>query len=404
MKPSDGFVPIEQLRPAPRVWRTLDEWAGRVPREDHEPEVPEVAGDSRRRFLQLMGASFALAGSACTRQPPEFILPYVDPPREATPGIAKFYATAVQVHSRAEGLLVESHLGRPTKAEGNPLHPASLGATSVHGQSCLLDLYDPDRAKQISHFGEPLTWEEFLIALNRGVGRGDGTGFRILTETVVSPVLAWQLQRLLAKYPAARWHQYDAAGNHSASAGTQLAFGRYLNPIYHFDAADVVLALDSDFLATEPTSTRYAREFAQRRRVRGGNMNMNRLYSVESTLTSTGGKADHRVPMRYSEVETFASQVAAAVQGGGASGFASVVARDLAAHRGRCVVIPGGHQSAALHALAHQLNSTLNAAVEYTEPIEARPEDQIASLRSLVGRHGQRRRRISFDSGGKSGL
>ena len=123
---------------------------------------------TRRRFLELMGASLAMAGAVgCTRMPTEFIMPYVDPPEKAIPGRPSYYATANLVDGVAQGIVVESHLGRPTKVEGNPNHPASLGATDVHAQACVLDLYDPDRLKRISQSGEIREWEEFLLTVRR---------------------------------------------------------------------------------------------------------------------------------------------------------------------------------------------------------------------------------------------
>ena len=129
-----------------------------------------------------MGASLAMAAMAgCTRQPTEFIVPYVDPSGRRHPRPPSYYATASPGEWLAQGIVVESHLGRPTKVEGNPQHPASLGATAVHGQSCVLDLYDPDRAKQVTENGESRDWESFLLALTQALPalrNSGGAGFR----------------------------------------------------------------------------------------------------------------------------------------------------------------------------------------------------------------------------------
>jgi molybdopterin-containing oxidoreductase family iron-sulfur binding subunit len=203
---------------------------------------------------------------------------------------------------------VETHLGRPTKVEGNPDHPASLGGTSVRAQASILDLYDPDRAREVTYLEEPRSWDEFLVALRGAVEplrtRG-GAGLHILTGTVNSPSLGAQLAAVTKALPAAEWHQHEPAGCYSARAGAQLAFGRPLHVHYRLDQADVVLSLDSDFLACGPDSTRMAHDFADRRR-KGRRLDMNRLYVVESSVTSTGGKADHRLPVRYPEIESFA--------------------------------------------------------------------------------------------------
>src|SRR6185437_251565 len=222
----------------------LDEYSGkRVAEDEPDSGLPEEEGEteeaSRRRFLQLMGASFALAGiTGCTRQPPEYILPYVEPPERAIPGKPMYFATAVPVNGIAQGVVVETHLGRPTKVEGNPEHPASLGSSSVHSQASVLDLYDPDRAREITHIGEGQTWESFLVAFKRALDplrTKQGQGFHILSETVVSPVLGAQMNPVLAALPNAKWHQYDPASPHSARAGAQLAFGRNVNTYYKLD-------------------------------------------------------------------------------------------------------------------------------------------------------------------------
>ena len=294
-----------------KYWRSLEEYSGEY-KPDHSDDYPPPDEASRRRFIQLMGASFALAGAtACTRQPPEFIVPYVEPPESAIPGRPTYYASAAPMNGIAQGIIVETHLGRPTKIEGNPDHPGSLGATDIFSQASVLDLYDPDRAREITYLGEGRSWlsllDAFRVALDPIRAR-KGQGFAILTETVVSPSLGAQIHAVLAALPQAKWHQYDPAGMQSAYAGAQLAFGRALNTVYRFDQADVVVSLDSDFLSCGRASTRYAHDFANRRR-QGGRLDMNRMYCVESVMTSTGGKADHRLPLRYSEVEMFDGRV-----------------------------------------------------------------------------------------------
>ena len=251
-----GFVPLEALQ--------------NTPAEDSErfdeTGVP-LTESSRRRFLSLMAGSMALAGlTGCTRQPAEPIMPYVEQPANVGPGKPKYYATAVPVGGVAEGVIVESHLGRPTKIEGNPDHPASLGATSVLSQACLMDLYDADRLKEITSLGIPRQWEAFQGEWRQVVAAlppDNGSGFRILSETVTSPTLGAQIQAVLKKFPGTKWHQYDPAGSHSARKAAQMAFTRPVNAHYNFADADVVLALDSDFLARGIGSTRYAHDFAK---------------------------------------------------------------------------------------------------------------------------------------------
>jgi Fe-S-cluster-containing dehydrogenase component/anaerobic selenocysteine-containing dehydrogenase len=399
----DGFVPLEALtgKPARRYWRTLEEYGARtreIAEDDCDGENSSLDDVSRRRFLELAAASFAFAGvTGCTRQPAEKILPYVIPPENVTPGRPKYYATAIPFAGMAQGVIVESHLGRPTKVEGNPAHPASLGASSVHSQASVLDLYDPDRATVILNNGEQRSWDEFRIALTNHLApiqAKGGTGLHILTGTVTSPVLGAQVQGVLKALPNAKWHQWDAAGPHSARAGAELAFGRPVNTYYRFDQADVVLSLDADFLSCGEPSTRYAHDFANRR-TRGDRMEMNRLYVVESTMTATGGKADHRLPLQYAEIESFARNLASAVGiagvtgwgGGRYSEWVKACAKDLSSHRGACVVIPGSHQSPAVHALAHAMNVQLGnvgKTVAYTDPLEQNPVDEVGAIRELA--------------------
>ena len=289
----------------PEYWRSLEELANTDAFQDYlHREFPEQASEftdpvGRRQFLRLMGASLALAGvTACTRQPAEVVVPYVRAPEEIVPGRPLFFATAVTLGGYATGVLVESHEGRPTKIEGNPGHPASLGATDLFAQAQILALYDPDRSQTLKQQGDIRTWSAFLGAL-RGVveaKRGtQGAGLRILTATVTSPTLARQMAEFLAAFPAAKWHQYEAAGRDNVRAGAQLAYGAVVDTRYAFDKARVVVSLDADFLGTMPGSVRYIRDFAAARRVRGETKEMSRLYAVESAAGNTGAKADHRV-------------------------------------------------------------------------------------------------------------
>jgi len=362
---------------------------------------PAAAGLDRRELFGYLGASLALAGvTACTRQPAEKIVPYVRQPEEIVPGQPLFYATAMTVGGFATGLLAESHMGRPTKVEGNPLHPASLGGTDAFAQASVLSLYDPDRSQTLLHLGEIRPWPSFLGEMRLVLAEeraSRGAGLRILTETVSSPTLARQLEELLAALPAARWHQWEPASRDNARAGARISFGSPVNAIHRFEGADVILSLDADFLVCGPAHLRHAREFAARRRAGASGGAMNRLYVVESAMTATGARADHRRALPASQIEAFARSVAAALGAAGAGDsrggafasdpFARAVANDLRAHAGRSAVLAGDHQPPAVHAIAHVLNFVLGNAgrtVVYTDPVEANPEDQLESLRALV--------------------
>jgi MoCo/4Fe-4S cofactor protein with predicted Tat translocation signal len=385
-------------RDDPLYWRSLDELASTEEfRAFVEDEFPNRTPDwndpaSRRRFLRLMGASIAMAGaSACTKQPKELIVPYVRQPEELIPGIPLFYATAMSVAGIATGVLVESHLGRPTKIEGNPEHPASLGATDAAMQASVLTLYDPDRSQTVMRNGYISGWGTFISALtgSRDAAKPKkGAGFRILTGTVTSPTLAAQIQDFLTEFPEAKWHQYEPCGRHSARAGAMLAFGRPLNTIYRFDRADVIVSLDSDFLcSTTPGSLRYVRDYSARRRAAAENPNTvpPRLYVAENTPSVTGSMADHHLRMTAGGVANFAASIRGGT--GANSPEARAVLKDLQAHRGASIVIAGEYQPPPVHAVVHAINQTLGNAgktVIYTNPVEANPVDEIASLSELV--------------------
>jgi molybdopterin-containing oxidoreductase family iron-sulfur binding subunit len=386
-------------------WRSFDELAG-TPEFDEflHSEFPQQASASadpvsRRTLLQLMGGSLALAGlGACAREPVEKIVPYVRTPDDFVPGQPLFFATAMPLGGFARGVLVESHLGRPTKIEGNPQHPASVGATDAFTQASVLGLYDPDRSRVVTHAGSISGWVPFLTALHqvREQARvSDGAGLRIVTETVTSPSLAAQIQALLAEFPAARWHQYEPIARDNVRAGARQAFGVEVNPTYRFADAAVVLSLDDDFLGAGPAAVRYARDFVQRREPREGVMS--RLYVVESMPTISGAMADHRLSLRSADVEHLARFVAHAVGVDGVPPVAAgrgvddrlvtAIADDLLRHRGEGLVIAGAAQPAAVHALAHAINHTLGndgRTVSYSEPVEAAPVDSMASIRELA--------------------
>jgi molybdopterin-containing oxidoreductase family iron-sulfur binding subunit len=390
-------------------WRSLDELAATPEFQDLlEREFPrqavgwssdENAVEGRRTFLKLMGASLALGGlAACTRQPTEFIAPYIQQPEEIIPGRPLFYATQTTLSGISTGILAESHEGRPTKIEGNPEHPGSLGACDPYSQASVLQLYDPDRARVLTFQGEVATWGGFysnLRGLLEDQQTKQGAGIRILTETIGSPSTADLLTQIKALYPQSKWHQWEPAGAHGARAGAMQAFGSPAATHYNFLNANVVVSLDSDFLGSGPAWLRYAREFSAKRRVVGDQKTMNRLYVVEPNPTATGSKADHRMPLRASDVEHFAFSLAGQLGVGGMAAGSSpqfsrwitAIARDLQTNKGASIIIPGEQQSPAVHALAHAMNAALGnvgKTVFYTDPIESNPVDQVASFGELL--------------------
>ena len=412
--PSDrpASRPFDEASPV--VWKSLEELAGLEPTAEisgHEflARVEEsLTGPNRRDFLKASAASLALAGlSGCAYQPAESIVPYVQAPEQIIPGRPLFFASAVPIDGFACGVLVKSEMGRPIKIEGNPAHPASLGATDIFGQAALLGLYDPDRSQLITRGGRIETWEHFqsvALEIRESVRAKKGAGLRILTQTVASPTLADQLHRLFEQFPEARWHAYEAVSRDPIRVGTRMAFGEDLEPVHHLEKADVILSLEADFLAWGPGRLKDARAFAGRRDVEPSATvpSMNRLYVVECTPSITGAAADHRLAISSRDVGKLARALAAAIKTGDSAGPADAaipaglsahaswikaLLRDLTANRGKSLVIAGDTQPADVHALAHLINHSLGnigKTVEFLPRADAGPADQHGSLRELA--------------------
>lgn len=389
-----------------QYWRSLEELADTEQfREFLEREFPREAsvwedGVSRRSFLKIMGASLSLAGlSACVKQPDEKIIPYVKQPEIMVPGRPLSFATACSLGGYGNGVLVTSNMGRPTKIEGNPDHPYSLGATDAITQATILTLYDPDRSQVILNRGSITMWGKFLdgIRLPLEIQRSlKGAGLRILTETVTSPTLGSQIKALLEIFPQAKWHQYEPANLDAIRAGSMMAFGEIVQTHYHFDKADVVLSLDGDFLGSGPAHVRYAHDFAARRHVEGTKASMNRLYVAESMPSITGSMADHRLRVKSGHIESLARAlanelgvmgVAEAKIDAAYSRWVKAVAKDLQQRRGSSIVIAGEFQPATVHSIVHAINELLGnrgSTITYTASPEVAPIMQTESLRTLV--------------------
>jgi MoCo/4Fe-4S cofactor protein with predicted Tat translocation signal len=384
-----------------RFWRSLDELANTAEFQAAvEREFPNSAQEwvdpvSRRGFLKLMSASMALAGLAgCTKQPDEPIYPYVKAPEDLVLGKPNYFATAHPFVTGAIPVLVKSDQFRPIKVDGNPDHAYNHGSSDVFSQGSLLDLYDPDRSKRVTYRGEPREWAEFVQAFRLKVaGTTDGSGIYFLSTTITSPTLARQWNALHAAYPKATLVQYDPA-----IAGTSVAKG--LNVQYALSDADVIISLDADFLsgAAFPGFHKLVGDYAQRRKE--PEKGMNRLYAVESSTTTTGMKADHRLGLRASEIPAFAAELAKAVgvSAVDASGygwtdeqqkFLVAVAKDLKASAGKSAVIPGLYQDESVAALALAINTALGnvgkTVTVSSEPAVPLPSDQIGDLKALVG-------------------
>jgi len=383
-----------------KYWRSVDELANTAEFQAAvEKEFPSAAQEwidpvSRRGFMKLMGASMALAGLAgCAKQPDEQIYPYVKQPEDLVLGKSNYFATANPFVAGAVPLLVKSDQFRPIKIDGNPDHAYNAGSSDVFSQGALLDLYDPDRSQHTTFEGENREWAEFAQELRKKVTESkDGTGIYFLSETISSPTLARQWKAVQAAWPKARLVQYDPA-----VAGTPASQGK--NVQYAISDADVIVSLDADFLSgsTFPGFHKLVADYARRRKdpAKG----MNRLYAVESTPTTTGFKAEHRLGLRASEVPAFAAELAKAVGAAGVNApsyswtaeqqkFLSALAKDLKANGGKCVVIGGEQQDPSVAALALAINSTLGnvgkTVFASAEPVNPLPSDQIADMKGLV--------------------
>ncbi|NNF06296.1 MAG: TAT-variant-translocated molybdopterin oxidoreductase, partial [Candidatus Eisenbacteria bacterium] len=406
-----------QLKTDPRrYWRSMDELQdGPEFKKFLAEEYPDVTPPDemgRRKFMGVMGAAFAMAGLVGCRRPLAKILPYSKMPEQLVPGIAQQYATAWDFRGAAQGLLVTAYEGRPTKIEGNPDQPQNNGATDSYAQASILSLYDPDRSQKVMKDGAESTWREFRLWAEthfEGLRAQNGRGLHVVSEVTSSPMLIQIREDFVRTYPGATWHTFEPVNRDQSIEGTRLAFGRPLRTHVDFGQADVIVALDSDFLLDEVNTLRQARDFANGRRVADPSDKMNRLYAVESRFTTTGSMADHRLRMASGRIRAYVAGIAMKLASSHGVSLAGIdlaglrriaggstwneretqwmdaVAKDLAQNRGRCVVVAGESQPAAVHAFLHALNRALGnvgPVVRYTE--EPDPGAHSQSLNRLA--------------------
>jgi molybdopterin-containing oxidoreductase family iron-sulfur binding subunit len=366
-----------------------------------EREFPEGAselpqGITRRDMITLLGASMSIAGLAgcdIIRRPVENIVPYVSAPEDIVPGIPRYYATTMPFRRSAYGVIVESHEGRPTKIEGNPAHPSTLGASSSRVQASVLGLYDPDRSQVVRLKNEAKTWADFVTAwgeLAKAHAADGGAGLAVLSESFSSPTLARLAAELRAKYPKSQWATYDAVSDENRLAGLKQVIGRDVDVQLRFDRASVILTLDADPLLSDPEMIRHARGFADGRRAgvsapsagSGQAATMNRLYAVEGVYSLTGAMADHRLRLESRQIAAFLAALAGrlgapgapAGAGAGDARFLDALAKDLLANRGKGLIVAGDRQPAAVHAAVAALNTHLGntgSTVSYYETKDA---------------------------------
>jgi MoCo/4Fe-4S cofactor protein with predicted Tat translocation signal len=387
-------------------WRTLEELA-ETPEFAAivEREVPRfrdiINAFDRRRFLQLMGASVALAGlSGCGPETDaRRLLPYVEEPENVVPGRSRYYASAMVQEGYATGVLVAHQMARPVKVEGNPDHPASLGAASAIMQASILELYDPRRAQTLTGDGKIVTWESVVAALNERrqfLAASKGDGFRILTGAVTSPVLQAQFEKLQQQFPGMRWHQWEPLHRDNEFAAAAASFGRPAERIFDLTKAERILGIGSDLISARPGWLAYARHFAAARRPAETGGTMSRVYAIESTPTLLGAKADHRLAMRPDEIATSLRYLAGLTDAGPMewshvdvphAAWLKAAADDLKKHNGKALVQAGREQPVEVHVLADAINSALGAfgnSVNLIAPVESQPGSKLQSISELA--------------------
>ena len=365
-----------------------------APKQPNANDPQDLSIASRRSFLVFAGSAAALA--ACARRPVEKILPYVKQPEYAIPGLSYSYATVVESRGIPVGLVVETHEGRPTKIDGNPEHPNSLGATDARTQGMIWDLYDADRSRLPTHNGKVATWDAFNGAWRALVA--NPANVRVLVPPTTSPTLA--RLRVAAEARGVKFVSYASVSDEQTAVASELAFGGPTHVSLSLRKAQVVLSLDSDFLGTEPDTVRLSKEFAASRDIRSASSSMSRLYVVEPSLTSTGSTADHRFRVPAAKIAdalaALCSELATvhgitvagapaskgAVEGLDAKAI-KAIAKDLATHKSGAAVLVGSRQPAHVQAIAMLLNKALGSALQSARATSATRVSTI-ELKALV--------------------
>lgn len=351
------------------------------------------SGLDRRSALQLMASGAALTLASCGR-PAEEIVPYVTVPERLTPGIPLRFASTLPLAGFGRGVIVTSAEGRPIKIDGNPRHPASLGATDVFAEAAVLSLYDPDRLQAVTDGTDIHSWDTFDTALRARMAAErarSGSGLRLVTGRITSPTLLAQIDAVLKSFPRARWYRYEPVDDDAARAGAAIAFGRPLTAIPRLAEATVAVALDADPIGPGPEQTVFGRDFVSARTSPSASPFL-RLYAVESAWSLTGANADHRIRLCPELIRRFAVALArecgAPVAAGDlppdAARVAAAAATDLKTHPGRALVLAGRSLPPHVHALVHWINTRLRAPVDLIEPVDPVDAPHAHSLAALT--------------------
>jgi molybdopterin-containing oxidoreductase family iron-sulfur binding subunit len=386
-------------------WRALDALSGEP---DFQAAVAEefpaafegVTETGRRQVLKAMAASLGLAGlAACSDQPDEQALPYVRSPEYLIPDRPRHYATAVAgIGGYAQPVLGVTHMGRPTKLEGLPEHPASQGGADAFTQAAVLGLYDPDRSQAPLRRGQPADWSAFdaaMVANAAVLDARQGEGLRILTGQQTSPTFARQLATIMTRWPKARWHVLEPVNDDLRLAAARQIYGQPLHLLPRLDQAEVVVSLDDDLLGPGPHQTRNARQWSQRRRAFQGGQGDSRLFVAEPTPSLTGAVAQDRLVAGHGRIGAICAALGARLGLGVApmdltareQAWVAAAASALDAARGRALVSVGAHQPVPVQALGLQLNASLGAVGKpqrLLEPIALEPPDGARSFAVLA--------------------
>ncbi|MBP9113373.1 MAG: 4Fe-4S dicluster domain-containing protein [Polyangiaceae bacterium] len=396
-------LPFGLTDESPKGFVHSEDLQSRFVRED-DPRLEGLAPNvSRRGFFKFGTAATALLGlEGCVRRPEEKLLPYSKAPEYTIPGISSHFATTIAHRGEAVGLIVESHEGRPTKIEGNPDHPSSLGGTDLGLQAAIWDLYDPDRSRTVMGPGAPdaatkspldmAQFEAAFASLLKKAESDKGAKLRFLMEPTISPTEIRLRQEVKRRFPSAQFHVYGSVTDLNAKRGAQLVFGKPLHANVDFARAKVILSLDSDFLHTETGSIRAAKLFADGRRLKSPSDTMNRLYVAEANFTVTGASADHRLRMRSSDIERYARLLAKSlgVEAGSLNTemippeWVSEVAQDLKRFHDRAAIVVGAKQPPVVHALAYAINAALGSQVVTYSPVADEEELALGDLKTLA--------------------
>lgn len=391
--PRDSDHDGEQSREWPHVWRSAEErGAAGAAAPDFDAQMALDRVD-RRAVLRLMAASLALSGAnACG----ESAAPLFSQPR-GEPGVARggavHFATSLDLDGYGRGVLVTARNGRPVKIEGNPIHPATLGATDVFLQAEVLSLYDPDRSRAARENGVERSWSEargMLQRLRAELRAERGAGLRVLLPPMASPTRDRLVQALQQDFPEAGWHVYGPMVGDNERAGAELTFGRVVDQVYDLRQTDVIVALGGDLFSEAPGHIRYAMDYVARRRDETRAPPL--LYAAESRPSLAGARADRRLILRPREIEDFAYELmreleAPGLVGGARSSDAAIMARALTRAGALSLAVVGREQPPAVHVIAHTINARLGAAgrtVRYIAPVLAAEQGEMQSLKMLA--------------------